>query len=46
MKNLIKFFTPVGEQQQEMAKSLLLMIAVITFFIALFPVLTFLNKLL
>ncbi len=43
MKNLIKFFTPVGDLQKQMAKSLLLMIAVIGFILLLFPILTILS---
>ena len=43
MKKLIKYFTPVGEQQKDFAIAMLIVTTVILSIVFLFPLLTLLS---
>ena len=43
MKRLIKYFTPVGVEEIEFAKTFIIVISVILTLVFLFPLLTFIS---
>ena len=43
MKRLIKYFTPVGAEEKEFAKTFVIVISVILTLVFLFPLLSFIS---
>lgn len=43
MKRLIKYFTPVGVEEKEFAKTFIAVISIILSIVFLFPLLTFIS---
>jgi hypothetical protein len=43
MKRLIKYFTPVGAEEKDFAKTFIIVISVIILIVFLFPLLTLLS---